>query len=206
MLALAPTAYTHFAVNAFRSSQTHSIAKSASSRMGESFWKFLPRTVIGGFKSAVKIEKERRGAQGQEFLEQGQRTVQGWAISGAVLGAAAVVGGRRSLPFLAGQAAYGASLLEVINYIEHYSLMRQKECERQIRTYPARAQLEQQPGRHQPGALPAAAPQRPPRQSHPQLPGPAERFEDAAGAGWLCLDADSGLHPRAGGTRSWTSA
>ena len=130
MLALAPTYYTHFAVehNFGHHKRVSTPEDPASSRMGESFWKFLPRTVIGGFKSAVKIEKERLARKGKSFWSKDNELLQGWAISGAVLGAAAVVGGRRSLPFLAGQAAYGASLLEVINYIEHYGLMRQKDA------------------------------------------------------------------------------
>lgn len=130
MLALAPTAYTHFAVeHPFGHHKRVATPEDpASSRMGESFWKFLPRTVIGGFKSAVKIEKERLARKGKSFWSKENELLQGWAISAGVLGAAAVVGGRRSIPFLAGQAAYGASLLEVINYIEHYGLMRQKDA------------------------------------------------------------------------------
>ncbi len=130
MLALAPTAYTHFAVeHPFGHHKRVATPEDpASSRMGESFWKFLPRTVIGGFKSAVKIEKDRLARKGKSFWSKENELLQGWAISAGVLGAAAVVGGRRSIPFLAGQAAYGASLLEVINYIEHYGLMRQKDA------------------------------------------------------------------------------
>ncbi|HET8731959.1 MAG TPA: alkane 1-monooxygenase [Moraxellaceae bacterium] len=128
MMALAPTAYTHFAVeHPFGHHKRVATPEDpASSKMGESFWKFLPRTVIGGFKSAVKIEKDRLARKGKSFWTTENELLQGWAMSAAVLGAAAVVGGRRSIPFLIGQAAYGASLLEVINYIEHYGLMRQK--------------------------------------------------------------------------------
>lgn len=129
MMALAPTAYTHFAVEHpyGHHSRVATPEDPASSRMGESFWKFLPRTVIGGFKSAVEIEKKRLARKGKSFWSLDNELLQGWTLSAAVLGAAAVVGGRRSIPFLAGQAAYGASLLEVINYIEHYGLLRQKD-------------------------------------------------------------------------------
>src|SRR5690606_29073373 len=34
----------------------------------------------------------------------------------------------RALPFLVAQAAYGASLLETVNYMEHYGLLRQKDA------------------------------------------------------------------------------
>jgi alkane 1-monooxygenase len=129
MLTLAPTAYTHFAVEHpyGHHKRVATPEDPASSRMGESFWKFLPRTVIGGFKSAAKIEKTRLARKGKSFWSLENELLQGWALSAAVLGSAAVVGGVRSIPFLAGQAAYGASLLEVINYIEHYGLLRQKD-------------------------------------------------------------------------------
>jgi alkane 1-monooxygenase len=130
MMALAPTAYTHFAVeHPFGHHKRVATPEDpASSRLGESFWKFLPRTVIGGFKSAVDIEKKRLARKGKSFWTPENELLQGWAMSAAVLGAAAVVGGPRAIPFLAGQAAYGASLLEVINYIEHYGLKRQQDA------------------------------------------------------------------------------
>lgn len=129
MLTLAPTAYTHFAVEHpyGHHKRVATPEDPASSRMGESFWKFLPRTVVGGLKSAVKIEKQRLARKGKSFWSLENELLQGWALSAGVLGAAAVVGGRRAIPFLAGQAAYGASLLEVVNYIEHYGLLRQKD-------------------------------------------------------------------------------
>jgi alkane 1-monooxygenase len=41
------------------------------------------------------------------------------------------------LPFLLIQAFYGASLLEVVNYIEHYGLLRQRDAEgRYVRCAP----------------------------------------------------------------------
>jgi alkane 1-monooxygenase len=130
MAALAPTGYTHFAVeHPFGHHKRVATPEDpASSRMGESFWKFLPRTVIGGFKSAVKIEKDRLARKGKGFWTTENELLQGWAMSAAFFGAAALVGGRRSIPFLAGQAVYGASLLEVINYVEHYGLLRQKDA------------------------------------------------------------------------------
>ena len=40
----------------------------ASSRMGESFWAFLPRTVLGSLRSAWHIERERLAKQGKSAL------------------------------------------------------------------------------------------------------------------------------------------
>ncbi|MDP1541044.1 MAG: alkane 1-monooxygenase [Moraxellaceae bacterium] len=129
MVALAPTGYTHFAVeHPFGHHKRVATPEDpASSRMGESFWKFLPRTVIGGFKSAYDIEKRRLERKGKSFWCLENELLQGWAMSAGVFAAATVVGGRRSIPFLVGQAAYGASLLEVINYVEHYGLKRRQD-------------------------------------------------------------------------------
>lgn len=128
MAALAPTGYTHFAVehNFGHHKRVATPEDPASSRLGESFWKFLPRTVVGGFKSAVKIEKERLERKGKSFWSLENELLQGWAMSAAFFGATAAVCGRRSIPFLIGQGMYGASLLEVINYVEHYGLKREK--------------------------------------------------------------------------------
>lgn len=129
MLALAPTYYTHFAVehNFGHHKRVSTPEDPASSRMGESFWKFLPRTVIGGFKSAIEIETKRLERKGKSFWCLENELLQGWAISAAFTAANVVVSGPRAIPFLLAQGAYGASLLEVINYIEHYGLLRQKD-------------------------------------------------------------------------------
>lgn len=128
MLALAPTGYTHFAVehNFGHHKRVATPEDPASSRMGESFWKFLPRTVIGGFKSAVNIETERLARKGKGFWTVENELLQGWAMTAAFFGLTTAVCGRRAIPFLIGQGAYGASLLEVINYVEHYGLKRQQ--------------------------------------------------------------------------------
>lgn len=129
MLALAPTFYTHFAVehNFGHHKRVSTPEDPASSRMGESFWKFLPRTVIGGFKSAIEIETKRLERKGKSFWCMENELLQGWAISAGFLAANVVVSGPRAVPFMLAQGAYGASLLEVINYIEHYGLLRQKD-------------------------------------------------------------------------------
>ena len=128
MAALAPAAYTHFAVehNFGHHKRAATPEDPASSRMGESFWKFLPRTVIGGFKSAIEIEKERLARKGKGFWSTDNELLQGWAMTGALFATTTLLFGRRSIPFMVGQAAYGASLLEVINYVEHYGLKREK--------------------------------------------------------------------------------
>ena len=129
MLALAPTFYTHFAVehNFGHHKRVSTPEDPASSRLGESFWKFLPRTVIGGFKSAVEIETKRLERKGKGFWCVENELLQGWAITAGFVGVTTAICGKGAIPFSVAQGAYGASLLEVVNYIEHYGLLRQKD-------------------------------------------------------------------------------
>ena len=94
-----------------------------------------------------------------------------WAMTVVLFAVLAVAFGPIVLPYLVMQAVLGFSLLEVVNYLEHYGLLRQKREDGRYRALPARAQLEQQQRRLQRAALPPAAPQRPPRQPDPPLPG-----------------------------------
>lgn len=49
-----------------------------------------------------------------------------WAMTVVVWGIAIALAGKVVIPFLLIQAVYGASLLEVVNYVEHYGLGRMK--------------------------------------------------------------------------------
>lgn len=130
MMALAPTFYTHFAVehNFGHHKRVATPEDPASSRMGESFWKFLPRTVVGGIKSAIEIETARLKRKGKGFWTVDNELLQGWAITAGLVGVTTAICGPRAIPFMVAQGAYGASLLEVVNYIEHYGLKRQQDA------------------------------------------------------------------------------
>jgi alkane 1-monooxygenase len=125
-LALAPVAYGHFLVEHNRGHHARVATPDdpASARLGESFWAFLPRTVLGGVRSAWRLERVRLARQGRSTWSLRNRNVQAWASTLFVFAAAAIAFGPHALPFLIAQALYGISLLEVVNYIEHYGLLR----------------------------------------------------------------------------------
>jgi alkane 1-monooxygenase len=129
-LTLAPVAYGHFYVehNKGHHKNVATPDDPASSKMGESFWVFLPRTVIGSVRSAWGIEKERLARKGSSVWSLDNDNLQAWSMTVVFFGALAVWLGPVVLVFLFAQAAFGASLLEVVNYIEHYGLARQKEA------------------------------------------------------------------------------
>ncbi|KAB0651001.1 alkane 1-monooxygenase [Acinetobacter bohemicus] len=109
----------------------------ASSKMGETFYEFWPRTVFGGLKSAVEIERNRLKRKGLSFFSPQNELFQGWAMSVGFHATMLKLFGKDIIPYLATQAFYGVSLFEIINYIEHYGLMRdQKEDGSYARTMP----------------------------------------------------------------------
>lgn len=128
-LSLAPAAYGHFAIeHNFGHHRWVATPKDpASSQYNESFWQFLPRTVIGGLRSSINIESERLARREKSFWHPDNELLQGWALSVALYALLYKLFGKRILPFIGLQAVYGFSLLEVVNYLEHYGLLRQQD-------------------------------------------------------------------------------
>lgn len=125
-LTLAPVAYGHFFVehNKGHHKNVATPHDPASAKMGETFWEFLPRTVIGSLRSAWNIEKVRLERKGRRVCSLQNENLQAWSLSLLLFVALGACIGWAALPFLLIQAAYGASLLEVVNYLEHYGLLR----------------------------------------------------------------------------------
>lgn len=130
-LVLAPSAYTHFFVEHNRGHHVRVATPEdpASSRLGESFWMFLPRTVLGGFRSAWGLETTRLRSQSKRVWSFSNDLLTGWMLTVALFGALTIGFGWRVVPFLVLQAVFGFGLLEVVNYIEHYGLLRQQKTD-----------------------------------------------------------------------------
>lgn len=127
-IALAQTFYGHFFIEHNRGHHVRVATPEdpASSRLGESFWTFLPRSVIGSLRSAWSLEKARMARLKKGPWTLRNDVVNAWAMS-VVLFAALTIGfGLEVLPLLVFQAVFGFALLEVVNYLEHYGLLRQK--------------------------------------------------------------------------------
>jgi alkane 1-monooxygenase len=127
-IALAQSAYGHFFVEHNRGHHRNVSTPEdpASSRYGESFWAFLPRTVIGSARSAWRLESERLNRAGLPALHWTNKNLQSWSMTVALFGAAIAYAGPGVIWWLALQAVIGFGLLEIVNYIEHYGLLRQK--------------------------------------------------------------------------------
>lgn len=127
-IVLAPTGYGHFVVEHNRGHHVRVATPEdpASARMGESFWAFLPRTVIGAARSAWHLEKERLQRKGKSAWSLENDVLNAWIMTPLLFGAIVLWLGPVVLPFLILQAVWGFSLLEVVNYLEHYGLCRRK--------------------------------------------------------------------------------
>ena len=129
-LALAQSGYGHFYVehNRGHHNRVATPEDPASSRLGETFWEFLPRTVVGSARSAWELESRRLKAQGKKVWSTDNDVLTAWAMTVVLFGGLTAAFGVKILPFLVVQAVFGFSLLEVVNYLEHYGLMRQKDA------------------------------------------------------------------------------
>jgi alkane 1-monooxygenase len=127
-IALAQSFYGHFYIEHNRGHHVRVATPEdpASSRLGESFYRFWPRTVIGSLRSAWRLERRRFARRHTHPFHLGNDVLNAWLMS-AVLWVGLVAWlGVGVLPYLVLQAVIGFSLLEVVNYMEHYGMLRQK--------------------------------------------------------------------------------
>ena len=132
-IALAPTGYGHFYIEHNRGHHVRVATPEdpSSARFGETFWEFLPRSVFGSLRSALRLEAQRIRRLGgnpwnpKTYLV--NDAVNAWLMTVVLWAALLAVCGPAVIPFLIIQAAFGISLLEAVNYLEHYGLLRQKK-------------------------------------------------------------------------------
>ena len=123
---LAQTLYGHFYVehNHGHHLRVATPEDPASAKFGESFWKFLPRTMIHGLHSAWDLETRRLARSGSSPWTLRNNLFNAAAMSIVLFGALIAVFGWIVLPYLLIQAAIAIVLYEAANYLEHYGLMR----------------------------------------------------------------------------------
>ncbi|WP_281164102.1 fatty acid desaturase [Demetria terragena] len=126
-IALAQSFYGHFYIEHNRGHHVRVATPPdpASSRVGENFYQFWPRTVFGSLQSAWDIEKKRYARKGTHPFHLGNDVLNAWLMSTVLFGVLIALFGWQITPFLLIQAVVGLSLLEVVNYMEHYGMRRQ---------------------------------------------------------------------------------
>jgi alkane 1-monooxygenase len=111
---LVSVSYGHFTVEHNRGHHVRVATPEdpASARYGESFWHFLPRTLWGSLRHAWELD---RGT-----------VLQSLAASALIALALGLAFGPLAVAFFLLQSAMAVTLLEGVNYIEHYGLQRQR--------------------------------------------------------------------------------
>jgi alkane 1-monooxygenase len=127
-IALAPCGYGHFFIEHNRGHHVRVATPEdpATSRFGESFWAFWPRTVGGSLKNGWRLERTRLRRMGKPVLSPRNDVLNAWAMTLVLWAIVIALFGWRTVPFLLIQAVFAFSLLEVVNYLEHYGLCREK--------------------------------------------------------------------------------
>lgn len=98
----------------------------ASSRMGESIWRFMFRELPGAFFRAWDLESERLERGGKSEWSLDNEIVQAGIVTLALYATLLWLYGPAMAPVLAVVAFWGAFQLTSANYIEHYGLVRRK--------------------------------------------------------------------------------
>jgi alkane 1-monooxygenase len=127
-IALAQSFYGHFYIEHNRGHHVRVATPEdpASARMGENFYQFWPRTVAGSLRSAWNLEKRRIARRKQHPWRLSNDVLNAWLMSAVLWGAMVALFGVGITPYLVIQAVVGFSLLEVVNFMEHYGMLRQK--------------------------------------------------------------------------------
>jgi alkane 1-monooxygenase len=129
-IALAQSCYGHFFIEHNRGHHVRVATPEdpASSRFGETFWEFLPRTVVGSLRSGWRLERARLARLDSGPWTPRNDVVNAWMMSVVLFAGLLVAFGPGIAPYLVVQAVFGFCLLEVVNYLEHYGLLRQREA------------------------------------------------------------------------------
>jgi len=96
----------------------------ATARRGENAYAFILRSVIGQSRSAWQLERERLAKKGVSVWSWRSRMPRGIAMSALYFLGFAWIGGWTGVLVFVGTMIWGRSLLEFVNYLEHYGLMR----------------------------------------------------------------------------------
>jgi alkane 1-monooxygenase len=98
----------------------------ATAPRGMSVYRFIPRSVAGGFAHAWRLERMRLERAGRSAWHPANWVLTGSMLSLALIALAWGASGPGGALLLALQAAWAFVLLEIINYVEHYGLQRRR--------------------------------------------------------------------------------
>ena len=127
-IVLAVPTYGHFCVEHNRGHHRNVATPGdpASSRMGESIYRFSLREIPGGFRRGWAAEQERLQRQGKSVWSLDNEVLQSYALSAVLQLGLIAAFGWIMIPFLLIHNVVAWWQLTSANYVEHYGLLRQK--------------------------------------------------------------------------------
>ncbi|AOE85236.1 alkane 1-monooxygenase [Pseudomonas sp. TCU-HL1] len=87
------------------------------------YWHILASTLKGNI-SAWKIEKKRLARKGQSLFGWHNAVIRGHLMSALLVAASYAIGDLKAALFFIACALWGKALLEIVNYMEHYGMVR----------------------------------------------------------------------------------
>lgn len=96
----------------------------ATARLGESLYAFFPRSIAGQYRSAWRVEAARLRRRNRPALGAGNRMLHYVGLQLALDVAVLLVFGWAGLALFLAQGLVAVWLLESVNYVEHYGLVR----------------------------------------------------------------------------------
>ena len=127
-MVLAPSGYGHFFIehNRGHHRDVATPADPASSRMGESIYRFVLREMPGAFRRACQLEAARLRQRGLAVWSLNNEIIQPALITLLLWGALMIWLGPEILPFLLVASFWANFQLTAANYVEHYGLLRRE--------------------------------------------------------------------------------
>ena len=128
-LVLVVPAYGHFSIEHNRGHHmtVSTFDDPASSRMGESIYRFVVREVPGAFKGGWNLEKNRLNQRGHSAWHWNNKILQSYALTATMSIILILLLGWIVVPFLLIHTAAAYWQLTSANYIEHYGLLRKRD-------------------------------------------------------------------------------
>jgi len=125
---LSSTLYTHFYIEHNHGHHRYVATPEdpASARFGESIYGFLIRTIYGSYLSAWRIQMYLLKKEGKRFFSLNNEMLILQLVQMGLLVLIYAYFGSFALVLFLGASFIGICLLEIINYIEHYGLMRRE--------------------------------------------------------------------------------
>lgn len=128
-LILACSGYGHFSIEHNKGHHRHVATPEdpASSKMGETIYKFVKREIPGAFKRAWELEAERLNRLGKSEWSLSNEIIQPAIVTVIAYTLMTAYFGPVMIPFLLIAASFGWWQLTCANYVEHYGLLRLKD-------------------------------------------------------------------------------